>query len=136
MKYFLLGSCALHSSGLLCLTDQSTPFSESKCYWDSKSQTCYFHEQPQSLINVVYISIFASILSIPIIAIVEFICFNVLSASVAANKFTAQVDTETGPSESMERHFESLETEYDTLFNEMNFARNQMTANEIAEFDS
>ena len=137
--YVILGSCALILNKQSCLAEPSPVSSDSSnCFWDSSSLTCHYFERSRSLMDVVSIALFSSLLSIPLIVGIECICFKVLAADLLADiqkttvdEVVLATDAELGLSEpqltARKRQVERLEYEYNKLHGDMSFARCQMT---------
>jgi hypothetical protein len=75
------GSCELCQDRTTCLAEPSSlARSQSKCYWDTDQQACYFNEPSNDLLRVVFVAIISAMWSAPISVFVEWIIMRVLAA--------------------------------------------------------
>jgi hypothetical protein len=83
------GSCELHSTKTECLTEMS-PFGtgDPKCFWDHgfKRGSCHFNQPVNNLKIVLFVAIFAAIISTPIALSADWVIMNVLAAQTSKRK--------------------------------------------------
>jgi hypothetical protein len=77
------GSCEILTTETTCLSAKS-PFNsaDSKCYWVAgyRKGTCHFSEPADNLTVILFVAIFAAIISAPIALAVDWLVMNILSA--------------------------------------------------------
>ena len=96
------GSCKSILSERSCVDRLSSPFSASQCYWDVQSNICYFSEHNPNTSNILYMFLFCSMSSIPVIIFIEHLCLRIFPVSIISNETTIHVDSETGSNNHIE----------------------------------
>ena len=70
-----------------CLHDRSSIDStQTKCYWDSMSETCHYQDMDDSLSEVASVAILCSLIGAPLALCVQLIVSKILSAPVSKNR--------------------------------------------------
>jgi hypothetical protein len=113
------GTCDVFTEQTTCTALPSKISSkETQCTWDEVNLSCAVTEPPSSVVFIVIISLITSILTIPIVLVLEFILENYAIAWPAKKGFTYDIDEGTDGA-SRKTKIELREAENKSMFGEV-----------------